>query len=287
MTSVVIPVYNGAAILPTTVPAVLASEGADEIIWVDDGSTDQTANVLRRLTAHDLRASIVAHEINRGRSAARNRGAEVARGKRLVFLDADVEPGPGSIRGLAESLSNDAIASVCRFEPVPTNPGEPYQDYATSATRGPDPGLEVGSVLEWRYFLTGACAVTREAFEAAGRFPESVLYGEDVSFGAALQTVRPRGLRLAGPPVRLHDIGDLERAIANAEAYGSNMTHEASHALERYAAAAPLASAGIPVLQRVISWLPAGRARRKAVRYLLASVALAAFDRARDSTPSA
>ncbi len=84
--SVIIPTYNRSAYLKQAVESVLAQTYTDyEIIVVDDGSTDDTPQVMR--TFGDLlRYVCIAHS---GRSAARNRGIRLARGEFISFLDSD------------------------------------------------------------------------------------------------------------------------------------------------------------------------------------------------------
>ena len=75
--SVIIPTYNSAAYLPEAIESALNQTVAPlEVIVVDDGSTDQTAQILERYSG---RIVLITQE-NRGLSAARNRGIEEARG---------------------------------------------------------------------------------------------------------------------------------------------------------------------------------------------------------------
>ena len=291
MTSVVIAVYNGEHVLPRTVPAVLEADGVDELVWVDDGSTDETYRVLSDATDDDPRATVVRLESNRGRSAARNAGVSRSRGDVLAFFDADVEPARRSVAGLQAQIADGAAASVTRIRPVLDDPLEPYQDYALNYPRGPGAGLGVGSAIDWRFFVTGACAVRRSDLESVGGFDETVAYGEDQALAARLMVLYPTGLRLAGPPVRLFDIGDLERAVSNAASFGASVgSHPewrgAWAALERRRRAAPWSRRATPVLRSAVRRLPPGRLRRRAVRYLLGATALSAFDRARDDASS-
>lgn len=287
MTSVVIPVYDGAAVLPTTIPAVLALD-ADEVVWVDDGSTDRTPDLLADAAMRSPWARVLTLPDNRGRAAARNAGVAAAAGDVLVFFDADVEPPSAAARALAEAAgAPGALASVARLRPVVTDPSEPYQEYASSFPRGPAPSVPPGAAVDWRFFLTGACAVRRRAFEAAGGFPESVPYGEDVAFGCRLSRLEPRGLRLAGTAVRLHDLGDLDRAVENARQFGASAMAldevcpaGAAHRLRSARWLAPLASVGASGARALVDRLPPGAARRRAVRYLLAATALRAARRA-------
>jgi glycosyltransferase involved in cell wall biosynthesis len=89
--SVIIPNYNNGATLARAIESVLAqTHAAHEIIVIDDGSTDDTADVARR---YDGRIVYV-YQANAGVSAARNRGMELATGEWLAFVDADDEFAP-------------------------------------------------------------------------------------------------------------------------------------------------------------------------------------------------
>lgn len=87
--SVIVPCYNAQAHLPACLASIRAQRmEAVEYIFIDDGSTDATAQELERFAAVQPHVRIV-HQKNAGVSAARNRGIEMARGKYLAFLDAD------------------------------------------------------------------------------------------------------------------------------------------------------------------------------------------------------
>jgi glycosyltransferase involved in cell wall biosynthesis len=84
--SVIIPTYNSALYLLQAIDSVLAQTYQDfEIIVVNDGSTDATAQVLTRYS--DRVCTI--HQVNKGLAGARNTGIQNARGEYLAFLDAD------------------------------------------------------------------------------------------------------------------------------------------------------------------------------------------------------
>ncbi len=83
--SIVIPVYNAAETLPECLASIYASTFADfEVIVVDDASSDGSAAVARSSPA-----ALVSLPVNQGPSLARNAGAERARGRFLLFTDAD------------------------------------------------------------------------------------------------------------------------------------------------------------------------------------------------------
>src|SRR3989304_6203052 len=85
--SVIIPSYNRLPMLKEAVGSVLAQDFEDfELIVVDDGSTDGTAEEIKR---YGGRVRLFQHSENRGVSAARNKGILHVRGKYLAFLDSD------------------------------------------------------------------------------------------------------------------------------------------------------------------------------------------------------
>src|SRR3954469_4879731 len=86
--SVVVPTRNRSRLLAATLRSVLRQRAVDlEVIVVDEGSTDDTGAVIAGL--RDPRIRIVRHDVPRGVSRARNRGAEEARGDWVAFVDDD------------------------------------------------------------------------------------------------------------------------------------------------------------------------------------------------------
>jgi glycosyltransferase involved in cell wall biosynthesis len=86
MISVIIPCYNASSTLRMTVDSVVAQSYPEkEIIIIDDGSTDQSANIIKSYGA----AVVAKCQPNQGASAARNHGTRLARGDYIQYLDAD------------------------------------------------------------------------------------------------------------------------------------------------------------------------------------------------------
>lgn len=88
--SVILPVYNGARFLAAALRSVLAQTlPPDEIIVVDDGSTDATAQIIAAMSAAATVPIQAVYQENQGPAAARNLGLRLAQGELLAFQDAD------------------------------------------------------------------------------------------------------------------------------------------------------------------------------------------------------
>jgi glycosyltransferase involved in cell wall biosynthesis len=115
--SVVVPVYNEEENLPVLaaeIRAALDPLGLDyEVLFVDDGSTDASPEVLARIAAGDPRVRVLRHRRNAGLSAGLATGFRHARGERLATLDSDLQNDPADIpRLLAELTDCDVVCGV-------------------------------------------------------------------------------------------------------------------------------------------------------------------------------
>lgn len=87
--SVIIPTYNRAELLPRAIDSILAQTFTDfELIVIDDGSTDNTAQILKNYARQDKRIKVITQK-NCGVSCARNNGLKSARGTYVSMLDSD------------------------------------------------------------------------------------------------------------------------------------------------------------------------------------------------------
>lgn len=94
MITVVVPVYNNALYLESCLDSILAQTYRDlEIICVNDGSTDNSLELLHTIAKRDPRVTVLSQE-NAGVSAARNAGLELAHGDFVAFVDSDDELEP-------------------------------------------------------------------------------------------------------------------------------------------------------------------------------------------------
>src|SRR5262245_56449084 len=116
--SIVVPVYNEERSLPDLVreiAAAMANVGPSwEAVFVDDGSTDGSRQVLRDLASRDDRLRVAGLPRNSGQSAALAAGFRLARGRSVVTLDADLQNDPADIPRLLAALEGVAMVSGVR-----------------------------------------------------------------------------------------------------------------------------------------------------------------------------
>ena len=87
--SIIIPIYNAEKYIERCINSLKNQTYKNiEIICINDGSTDNSLNILKRIAITDNRITIIEQE-NKGVSVARNKGIESAKGKYIMFLDAD------------------------------------------------------------------------------------------------------------------------------------------------------------------------------------------------------
>ena len=112
--SIVVPVYNEAESLPVLWPEVRAALDPTglryEIIFVDDGRQDGSAEIIRGLREADPRVRLVRLKANAGETAATDAGFKATRGRHVVVMDADLQNDPSDIPGMLAHLGEwDAV----------------------------------------------------------------------------------------------------------------------------------------------------------------------------------
>ena len=190
--SVIIPAYDEQEYLPATLEALQkamkAIDMAGEVIVADNNSRDKTPEIARQ------RGAIVVFEPMNQISRARNAGAKAARGRYLIFLDADTIL---STALLQKALGNLSSGACCGGGGKVVYEGE-------------FPGIVRGATELWNYFsvkfgMAAGCFIycLKEAFDAVGGFSQNVYASEEIWFSWKLRAwgkQRHMGFRIIGSP---------------------------------------------------------------------------------------
>ncbi len=111
MFSIIISSYNYGRYLPDTIESVLASGYSDyEIIVVNDGSTDNTQDIMEYYADIDKRIRLISQE-NQGLSIARNNAMKIAKGRYFWFVDADDFISPEALEKMAYAIQKSVVAN--------------------------------------------------------------------------------------------------------------------------------------------------------------------------------
>jgi len=228
--AIIIPARNEADYIAKTVAAAATLPGADIVVVVDDGSTDETAAVASEAGAH-----VVRHARNRGKAAAMETGAEAVRliesgtagaavsGSRprlLLFLDADLGDSAAEAGPLAEPVQTGAADMTIAVFTTRVRKGGFGVVTTTSAA-----GIERATGWRPAQPLNGQRCLTRAAFNAA--LPLAPGWGAET--GMTIDVLR-NGMRVTEVAVplshratgndwraqvhRLHQLADVVRALA-------------------------------------------------------------------------
>ena len=168
--SVVVPVFNMVETVGTCLEALVAQSlpaNRREIIVVDNGSTDGTADVIRRFPV-----TLVAEPV-RGAPSARNRGVEVARGDLVAFTDADCVPSRGWLTHLVRAAGASDVDVVAGPLAVLDPNASLMARY--SAMLGQYDSERTLSHPRFPYAVTGNLAIRRSLLNDVGRFNPAFL----------------------------------------------------------------------------------------------------------------
>ena len=176
--SVIVPVYNDAAVLEKCLRAVTMADGSPQVIVVDDASTDTSPVIAKTFPCTVLRLPK-----NEGAAAARNYGATHARGDILFFLDSDILVEPDSFVRILEIFQThpeiSALFGSYQCDTVPQNLVSQYKNLLHHYTHQM-------ARTDAATFCGGYGAVRRDVFAGLGGFDTSYRALEDIEFGYRL-----------------------------------------------------------------------------------------------------
>lgn len=204
--SVVMPTCNKKELLARSLQALLNQRLSDswEIVVVDDGSEDGTADFLAALQErHEDLIRIVSPGFNSGRAKARNLGVRSARGEWIVFLDDDIVVPAGLLQAHLNCLAGcEHRGTIGLVRTAPEVIDAAHFHYLD--TRGV--AKVVSDRVPARYFVTQNAAVPRGAFLAVGGFDERFSsYGfEDMELAFRLEDAQGLVFHAVREPVPVH-----------------------------------------------------------------------------------
>lgn len=170
LVSVIIPVHNGASFLTETIENVLAQNYQPlEIIVVDDGSTDATADIAATYP-NEVR---YVYQPNAGPSAARNRGIELAQGHLIAFLDVD---------DLWSDNKLDLQTAYLRANPTVEVVQGLIQNMQLSESSSLDRLRFELMSAPYRYINIGSALYRKLVFDKVGLFDETLTDNEDTDW---------------------------------------------------------------------------------------------------------
>lgn len=169
--SVVIPAFDRATTVNRAVLSVLGQDLPPfEVIVVDDGSTDGTAEAVASIPDERV---VVLRQTNRGVSAARNAGASATRGDYIAFLDSDdIATPPWLLRLVTTAEESQASVVFCGVRRI--NPALQTEQIRLPRHRDSDRSV---------FYLAGSYMLERSIFTAVGGFDEDLRFSENHELG--------------------------------------------------------------------------------------------------------
>ena len=198
--SVIIPAYNSAAFIGDALASIQhQTHPVDEIIVVDDGSTDDTASAVEA-TGQEV---IYLRQENQGPSAARNLGIRKASGNWIAFLDADDQWTPLKIEEQIATLeeypelrlvASDMAEIDARGNTITESVLDKHRllERFRELAGGPVPNA-LAALMEKNFIPTGTVLAHRESLVETGLFNPEIRFGEDLELWAKVASRHPIG----------------------------------------------------------------------------------------------
>lgn len=175
--SVIIPTFNRAQEVDRALQSVFKqSFKPHEIIVVDDGSTDETAKLIKQCYTGSVR---YVYQSNSGVSRARNRGVSCAQGNWIAFLDSDDEWLPEKLLRQISSLSENPSISFCHTDEIWIRHGKRINPMHKHRKQG---GWIYEKCLPLCVISPSSVLIKKDIFETLGGFDESLPACEDYDY---------------------------------------------------------------------------------------------------------
>jgi len=251
--SVIIPAYNVEKYIEGTLNSVLNQTFKDfEIVVVNDGSTDNTSQVAKKILSSSGFPVKVIDQMNCGVSVARNVGMENSMGKYIKFLDGDDRLVPNAIEVLVREIQKCDCGLVYGGQDVITPAGKVIQRYEDMYNQEWVDATSEKAIKEFLlskvHISVNSSLIDRESIDKFGlRFVPGAKYAEDNEFitkviyysqnvhyvgqSICLATIRPDSTTRTATLAAFHNVGSMKRLKRFFEAKGE---YEIVEILERY-----------------------------------------------------
>lgn len=215
--SIIIPAYNYGHTLLRAVESALAQPGDDyEVLIIDDGSTDNTPEIITQISQQASDKIRTYRQANAGSAATRNYGIKQSKGDFILFLDADDALMPNALDVLRRVLDARTSAQIIIGSYIVVNP-EGHEKYRGNPTPPTSAEKRFSYYLEKKLLASsGATLFSREIFNTL-HFPEQFRSAEDIPVYA---------LALA-----LFNTVIIEEPLAKIYSHPKRMRHNADSAL--------------------------------------------------------
>lgn len=221
--SVIIPSYNCDRYLPEAVASVLQQTYSDwEILIIDDGSTDNTQQVIQPYASDRLR---YVYQPNQGVSAARNHGIHLAQGVFIAFLDADDFFFPEKLAAQLDVFAQHPDLGIVHSgwrrvnaQGMPLNDVKPWQQA---------PKLDMESWLRWKPVLPSAMMFRRDWLVRSGGFDSRFPPAEDTELVLRLARLGCQAdwLRQITVGYRQHENSAMYKGLPQARSLAAVIDH--------------------------------------------------------------
>ncbi len=210
--SVIIPVYNSAKTVGEALDSVAAQTYTDyEIIVVNDGSSDQSENVIKKYMRPPLDVTYV-EQVNKGPGAARNTGLRLAKGEFVAFLDADDLWDKDKLATAVQAMdAHPEVKLVFTDMRHVVNNSLAHSSYLHErGYRHIASGHIYDNLLKGNFIFTPTVVLRRDALDETGQFDEQLPIAEDYDLW----------LRIT----RQYPVYYLDRPLVTRRRMGSNIT---------------------------------------------------------------
>lgn len=185
--SIIVPIYNGEKYIINTLDSILNQSLKEiEVLAINDGSTDNTKNILDSYSKKSDRIRVI-HQENNGVSATRNKGILLAQGEYIGFVDADDLIDADMYKKLYEKAScNDADIAICGFteEDLKGNILRKYEyQHCNIILRNSEIRSEFKKSLDTKREPLGGAAIWNKIFKRSLLVDNNIFIDENITVG--------------------------------------------------------------------------------------------------------